>query len=318
MANGSVFFGGIDRSKFEGELQEVPLEKDNSGEVSAFVVKMSSVTLVLGARGKANGTRQQQRERERMKRTPWNRAIKPAGASKAKGLYAGARSESVTKRTTVAWDGESQAATGAEVSSMSSKSQKGNNGGRQCKCKENGGNGGSNGGSNGGNKGSNNRNEIDLGLDPRDGFTLMDTGGVAIALPPTILSRMAEALGTTFFQDGLGPVDCDRLSGDGALVMRFNDDAVETRVPLANMRISEALADPALTSQGLCELGVRPVEDGDTSVATLPFFAAVYTVFDLDNNRLFLAQAKGDPSAPGGQLEEFPNNSGGEETDNFI
>ncbi|OAR01490.1 hypothetical protein LLEC1_03096 [Akanthomyces lecanii] len=252
-ANGSAFFGGIDRSKFKGELMEVPLEKDNSGEFSRFVVKMSSVTMVLGAQGKASGSRQQQRERQRQKRAPWNRVIKPGGTSRTKGLYGRAEGE----------------------------------------------------------EGGNSGNEIDLGLDPRDGFTLMDSGGVAIALPPPVLSRMAQALGTTFSQEGLGPVDCDRLSGGAALVMRFNDDAVETRVPLDNMRISEALADPALTKQGLCELGVRPVEQGGTSVATLPFFAAVYTVFDLSNKRLFFAQADGDPGAPGGQLEVFPKASRG-------
>lgn len=325
--NGSVFFGGIDRSKFEGELKEVPLEKDRNGEIPEFVVQMTSLKLVAGARGNATRT-QERREVERMKRTPWNRVIKTLDQSRTKSLYGGEQGDNIAERTTAVTDVESQLARGVDVSSMkrnngadNGRNGERNNGGNSAG--NNGGNDGRNnrsnngsnacngkkvnkGGKNGGNNDGNSGNEIDLGLDPRDGFTLMDTGGVAIALPPAVLSKMADALGTTFSQDGLGPVMCSRLSGDSALVMRFNNDTVEARMPLANMRISDALADPQLTSRGLCELGVRPTQAGDTNVATLPFFAAVYTVFDLDNNRLFFAQAKGDPGAPGGQLEEFP------------
>lgn len=319
-ANGSVFFGGIDRSKFEGELKEVPLERNNNGEVPEFVVKMSSVKLVLGVRGNGS-TRQEQRERERMKRTPWNRVIKPLAKSKTNGLYGEEHGNSIA---TVVRNRDSQLATGSDVGTTNSQnggSNSGNNSGNkggknrgndEWNNTRNNGDHGCNaekdnrGGKKGGSNGPNSTSEIDLGLDPRDGFTLMDTGGVAIALPPAVLARMADALGATFSQDGLGPVECSRLSGDSSLVMRFNGDTVETRMPLANMRISEALADPVLTSRGLCELGVRPTQPGDTNVATLPYFAAVYTVFDLANKRLFFAQAKGDAGAPAGHLEEFP------------
>ncbi|OAA72567.1 candidapepsin-4 precursor [Cordyceps fumosorosea ARSEF 2679] len=151
---------------------------------------------------------------------------------------------------------------------------------------------------------------IDLKLDPRSAVTLMSTAGGAMALPAAVLSGMARALGTSFSAtDGLGPVDCGRLGGGAALLLRFSNDTVEARVPLANLRVSAALADPALAARGLCEVAVRPVPDGgaEVNVATLPFFAAVYTVFDLGNGRLWFAQAKGDPGVPGGaQLEEFP------------
>lgn len=69
-ANGSVFFGGIDRSKFEGELQRVKIDRDNSGGITDFVVKMTSLRLDMSGGnqgGKLNKT--QQRERMRLKRS---------------------------------------------------------------------------------------------------------------------------------------------------------------------------------------------------------------------------------------------------------
>ncbi|EJP69204.1 eukaryotic aspartyl protease [Beauveria bassiana ARSEF 2860] len=149
----------------------------------------------------------------------------------------------------------------------------------------------------------------DLGLDQRSAVTLMNTAGGAMALPAAVVAKMAGALGTSFSAtNGLGPVDCGRLGGDAALLMRFRNDTVEARVPLSNLRVSAELADPAIAQRGLCEVAVRPVPDGgeEPNVATLPFFAAMYTVFDLGNRSLWFAQASGDPSVPGAQLEEFP------------
>ncbi|KAM3465585.1 hypothetical protein NHJ6243_001562 [Beauveria neobassiana] len=149
----------------------------------------------------------------------------------------------------------------------------------------------------------------DLGLDQRSAVTLMNTAGGAMALPAAVVAKMAGALGTSFSAtNGLGPVDCGRLGGDAALLMRFRNNTVEARVPLANLRVSAELADPAIAQRGLCEVAIRPVPDGgaEPNVATLPFFAAMYTVFDLGNRSLWFAQASGDPSVPGAQLEEFP------------
>ncbi|KAJ3497141.1 hypothetical protein NLG97_g2127 [Lecanicillium saksenae] len=298
-ANGSIFFGGIDRSKFDGELKEVPLERDIQGNIPQFVVKMSSLHLDLGARGKSNAT-DLQRARERVRRIRWKRSIKTLDWNKMNALYSEKKEKNIIERKIMVGYGESKSSIATNASTMTSITR-GNNGGNDCitkkdeessqKIDNNGGIAGS---------------KIDLGLDSRDGFTLMDTGGVFIALPPPVLSSMANALSTTFSKDSFGPVECNRLTGDSALIMRFNGDTVEARVPLANMRISDALVDPALTSRGLCLLGVTPTRAGDTNTATLPFFAAVYTVFDMENNRLLFAQAKGDPSAPSCQLEEFP------------
>lgn len=295
LGNGSVFFGGIDRAKFEGELNEVPLAKNKRGELPEFVVKMSSVALVPGARDAANNgsaRRDADGGSRRAKRMSWKRGVGARRLGTAKNTYGP--------------QGAARREVGERRLAMRNKRSDGYHKKNRNGDKKNG-NGNSNNGSNACN-GS--KNEINLGLDPRDGFILMDTGGVEMALPAHVVSALAQALGTSFSEDdGLGPVPCGQLEGDAALIMRFQDDAVETRVPLAHMRLSAALADPALTSDGLCQLVVRAVADGGgegTSVATLPFFAAVYTVFDLDGNRLFFAPAKGDPGAPAAQLEEFP------------
>ncbi|OAA37087.1 candidapepsin-4 precursor [Beauveria brongniartii RCEF 3172] len=151
---------------------------------------------------------------------------------------------------------------------------------------------------------------IDLKLDQRSAVTLMNTAGGVMALPAAVVAGMARALGTSFSAtNGIGPVDCGRLGGGATLLMRFRNDTVEARVPLGNLRVSAELADPAIAQRGLCEVAVRPVPDGgaEPNVATLPFFAAMYTVFDLGNRSLWFAQARGDPAVPGGaQLEEFP------------
>ncbi|ATY64948.1 Peptidase catalytic [Cordyceps militaris] len=299
LGNGSVFFGGIDRAKFEGELNEVPLAKNKRGELPEFVVKMSSVALVPGARDAANNgsARRNADAGRRAKRMPWKRGVGARRLGTAKNTYG---PQGAARREV----GERRLAMRNNGGKRSDGYHKNRNGDKKN------GNGNSNNGSNACNGSKNGNTEINLGLDPRDGFILMDTGGVEMALPAHVVSALAQALGTSFSEDdGLGPVPCGQLEGDAALIMRFQDDAVETRVPLAHMRLSAALADPALTSDGLCQLVVRAVADGGgegTSVATLPFFAAVYTVFDLDGNRLFFAPAKGDPGAPAAQLEEFP------------
>ncbi|OAA37827.1 Peptidase aspartic [Metarhizium rileyi] len=47
LANGSVVFGGADSTKFTGELQPVPIERDSSGRISRYVVNMSSISLSM-------------------------------------------------------------------------------------------------------------------------------------------------------------------------------------------------------------------------------------------------------------------------------
>ncbi|TQV98491.1 Peptidase aspartic, catalytic [Cordyceps javanica] len=295
--NGSVFFGGIDRSKFSGQLKAVPLERDNRGEVSEFVVRMSSVKLRLGARRAVNGSTGGRQckggagmKPVRTKRAPWARATSLRRENKANVWYGKPPNEVVDERAAAA-----TAAGQVDKHAAAGDGRKSNK---------------NNGGGGGGNRNSTTAAgaEINLGLDPADGLTLVDTGGVEMGLPAPVLARMARALGAAFSErDGLGAVECARLPGS-ELVMRFRNDTVEARVPLGNMRVSEALLPDgkALARRGLCVLAVGPARPGGLSTATLPFLAAVYTVFDLDNDRLLFAQARGDPGAPGGRLEEFP------------
>ncbi|KAG8424704.1 hypothetical protein J3458_001476 [Metarhizium acridum] len=62
-ANGPVVFGGIDGTKYAGRLQTVPIEPDNSGRISGFVVRLSSVQLSMsGPRGGQRNGRPQNRQ----------------------------------------------------------------------------------------------------------------------------------------------------------------------------------------------------------------------------------------------------------------
>ncbi|KAJ3492677.1 hypothetical protein NLG97_g5223 [Lecanicillium saksenae] len=89
--------------------------------------------------------------------------------------------------------------------------------------------------------------------------------------------------------------------------MGFNDDKVKMTLGLDKIRVSEELTDPQLTKAGMCNVGVELVQQGDNlNSMGFVWFTDVYTVFDLENNSLWFAQAKGDPSAPAGKLEEFP------------
>lgn len=46
---GSIAFGGVDKAKFTGQLQAVPLLANNQGQFPEFVVNFSSVSLAGGA-----------------------------------------------------------------------------------------------------------------------------------------------------------------------------------------------------------------------------------------------------------------------------
>ncbi|TQV93324.1 hypothetical protein V2A60_010247 [Cordyceps javanica] len=189
------------------------------------------------------------------------------------------------------------------------------------KNKNQNGNKGNNGNTgNTGNTGSNgnNGNLINLGLKKKEGLTLFDTGGIDLTLPAGVVKSMAKALDTEFSEeDGLGPVECDKLSAGNKLVMGFNNDSVKTTLGLDKLRLSEELTNPAIKNDGLCQVGVNVIrkppkpKDGEEPEETFNimgfvYYTDVYTVFDLESNSLWFAQAEGDPSAPGGQLEEFP------------
>lgn len=190
------------------------------------------------------------------------------------------------------------------------------NGNKKDKGQKNGGNkndGNKNGGNkNGGNKNGGNStsgNLIDLGLTEDQAFTLFDTGGVALTLPAGVLKNMAKALDTDFSDEfgDLGPVECGKLNAGNKIVMGFNEDGVQMTLGLDKIRLSEEQTDPELAKAGLCQVGAFAGDPKENlNSMGFVFFTDVYTVFDLDSNSLWFAQAKGDPGAPAGQLEEFP------------
>lgn len=52
-ANGSVTFGGIDKAKFSGNLQEIPLRPNKDGKFAEYIVEMTSMSVSLnGAKGR--------------------------------------------------------------------------------------------------------------------------------------------------------------------------------------------------------------------------------------------------------------------------
>ncbi|KAM3520691.1 hypothetical protein MY4038_009317 [Beauveria bassiana] len=347
-ANGSVFFGGIDRSKFDGELQQVKLDpaKDEDGNIigfNEFVVKMSSLKLDMsGGDQGAQPNKAQQRERMRLKRSiEGHKTVRRVGI-KAKGIYGGGqvRTESVEAENdepvNVLNNGKGNGKNNGKNSGQNKKNNGKNNGrnsGQNKKnnrknndknnCKNNDqGDGSRNNNDKDGNDGADNENEngdknggnlIDLPINKDDTFALFDTGGVDLTLPPDVVKDMAKALDTEFREksSNLGPVECGKLNAGNKLVMGFNDDGVQMTMGLDKLRLSEELTDPKLTEAGMCQVGVTAGDqDNNLSSIGFVFFTDVYTVFDLESNSLWFAQAKGDPGATGGQLEEFPPSKG--------
>ncbi|KAM0287782.1 hypothetical protein ACHAQH_000314 [Verticillium albo-atrum] len=195
---GSIIYGGIDTAKFEGQLQEVPIEQTNDGAIPSFVINFSSMSMETG--GNNNRTN---------------------SSSPARGL----------------------------------------------------------------------RTAATTNLTPQDGLpvTLIDTGAPSILLPAASMQMLAKALGTTFSeQDGLGLVDCQKLTADSAMVFRFNNDAITIRAPMDTLVVpQEFLLD---AQPGRCALPIFPSQD--TAVMGLPALQSAYVVFDMDNRKLLMAQAK--------------------------
>ncbi|KAK1961579.1 eukaryotic aspartyl protease [Colletotrichum sublineola] len=128
---------------------------------------------------------------------------------------------------------------------------------------------------------------------PRPVPALLDTGNPALDLSVEVVTEMARALRVGTFRDGdttlLSPLPCswgDTMS----LVLGFNQDTVKMRVPLSLLLVPLKGQNGA---EGQCStpqiIGSREVEF--TSLGA-PFLQAVYAVYDLDRNKISLAQAK--------------------------
>ncbi|KAF4331951.1 secreted aspartic ase [Fusarium beomiforme] len=103
-------------------------------------------------------------------------------------------------------------------------------------------------------------------------------------------SKLNKDLAELVFQDvgaelderlGFYMVDCTLRDHAGGLSIGFGEDHVVT-VPLREL---------IYTAEGLCAVGVEPVEDGEQQVLGDSFLRAAYVVFDLDNKNVHIGQA---------------------------
>lgn len=186
----------------------------------------------------------------------------------------------------------------------------GNNKKGNGKNNQNGGNNkknNKNGNQDNGNQDNGNQNNgiIDLGLKSSEKFTLIDTGGVGLQLPRDSVEAMAKALGTRFRDGRLDSVDCAVVSDNNKLLFGFNNDKTVVSVPLSHTRISNTVLNAEERASGECFLQIDAVAPGENlNSMGFPWGSAVYTVFDLDKNRLLFAEAVENSTQP--DLQPFP------------
>lgn len=137
-----------------------------------------------------------------------------------------------------------------------------------------------------------NRNTVDLA--PRNGLdvALIDSGAPSVDLPAASVRSLAKALDTTFNEDdgSLGNVPCSLGQQGMSLSFGFNNDNAKVQVPLELMMLPAQSTGAGQAEGGAdCFLPVFATDD----LATLgaPFMQAAYIVFDMDDQRLLMAQA---------------------------
>ncbi|SCO81687.1 uncharacterized protein FRV6_05900 [Fusarium oxysporum] len=103
-------------------------------------------------------------------------------------------------------------------------------------------------------------------------------------------SKLNKELAEQIFRDvgaeldrelGFYMVDCKLRDHAGGLVLNFGENTIIT-VPLREL---------IYTAQGLCAVGVEPVEEGKQQILGDSFLRAAYVVFDFDNKNVHIAQA---------------------------
>ncbi|KJZ72601.1 hypothetical protein HIM_07960 [Hirsutella minnesotensis 3608] len=130
----------------------------------------------------------------------------------------------------------------------------------------------------------------------------LDTGSPSVILPKEMVQNLARTLGANFSDDqGMGPVDCGLARSDAVMEFGFNKDSIKIRLPLEMM-----LEPKAKTGSDDCMLAVLPSDGPDKDIATLgaAMMQAAYIVFDIDQKRLLMAQAK--PNVTESAIKELP------------
>ncbi|CCF34686.1 hypothetical protein CH063_00183 [Colletotrichum higginsianum] len=126
---------------------------------------------------------------------------------------------------------------------------------------------------------------------------LIDTGNPSLSFPPQILDQIGPAIKVQTLRDGTKALRCD--SGASGAKFGFEFRTARVELPLSMIFIPLATDGVPTTDKdgnALCTLPLEPLE-GQVASFGAPLLSAVYTVFDLENKRLGMAQAKVNESA---------------------
>ncbi|KAJ6442753.1 ferric-chelate reductase [Purpureocillium lavendulum] len=248
---GSVCFGGVEMSKVDGNLTEVPLLPARDGTFPEYVVQLDWVKLVRKPSGKET-TFTLTPPRKRNRRSPDHEG----DSNRQPGPNSGRRS------------------------GRKPRPSPGSNSGK---------NPGQDRGQNSGPSSGRKPRPTPI---PSPGSTenpiLLDTGGGAIDIFPSVVQGMAKALRTTFTEkDGLGNIDCDHLNSQTFLSFGFGGGKVDIQVPLDTLSIpSEAFNE----RPGTCYLPVYPSDE--LMIVGQSMLQSAYVVFDIEQKRVLMAPAK--------------------------
>ncbi|KAG6034686.1 hypothetical protein E4U41_006450 [Claviceps citrina] len=261
---GSVVWGGYDAAKFDGELRPAPLVKNNNGEISSFVVDLSSIRLVA-----SNGSE---------KAAPGSHG----GHEPRVGRKQPAVSSRPEQETVSTAEGDSKPPTfarnplGRPKNAASYEHKRSDLSAKAIFRRAVSGN---------------------LLTNDAPPVVILDTGVPQIIVPEATLKQ----LGTMLNAAPPGPlgefvVDCGRVGGMD-LVFGMNKDAIQIRVPLDSIlapNVSPAGQTAAGSGSGYCSLllGAVTAQGGGTAVLGAPALQHMYVVFDMDSEALLMAQAK--------------------------
>ena len=108
-------------------------------------------------------------------------------------------------------------------------------------------------------------------------LTLLDSGTTNAFLPSDVL----QTLGDAFNVRNDGSIDCDAANSDDSITFEFVDNAAIT-VPFGSF--------VEQSDQG-CFVGLSPAQDGEPLILGDVFLRYAYSVFDLANNQVHIAQS---------------------------
>ncbi|GKT54696.1 aspartic protease [Colletotrichum tofieldiae] len=126
---------------------------------------------------------------------------------------------------------------------------------------------------------------------------LIDTGNPSLSFPPQLLDQIGPVINVQTLKDGTKALRCD--SGNTGAKFGFEFQAAKVELPLSMIFIPLTNnGAPTTDSNGnpLCTLPLESI-NGDVASLGAPLLSAVYTVFDLENKQLGMAQAKVNESA---------------------